>query len=390
MKTSKLIAIATIAAIPMATKADTYTDAYGQTWTYTVGEDGKSVTLTDVADRTISYDADNIPWTFFNGGIWYTVTSVDAEAVGSSSSSWTALHGELSIPASVTNIGASAFRGCSGLSGVKFAEGVRTIGNDAFASAVNATGGAGSLIIPASVDTLGLDFMNWGGLYVNAVWFKGKATATSGGQEYSSISPYRAIYCSPCPLKTILFGPNTMLSYSSSAFLHNNANGCTVFLPENGKHASKWSFGGTNTKLVKYGKGQELDLDIDEAAGKITATVATTNALLAVLNSAANFKTYFNLGTKISVTNTLDLTDVTITSAMGAGVTFDSLMFSVKTQAQLDTVLAAVPAEAPLAIDPEGATENLMVSTAGRKIYVMLPQNGTYKVREGGLVIIVK
>ena len=383
--------LAALAAVAMTVNADQYTDDYGQTWTYTVGEDGKSVTLTGVADKTLSYDAANIPWTFLKDGTWYTITSIGPEATGSQAiqtSRWTTLYGELSIPASVTNIGDSAFIGCSGLSGVKFAEGVRTIGQKAFSSSVNATGVSGALVIPASVDTLALDFMYYGGLAVKAAWFKGKPTATSGVQQYSEISPYRTILYTPCTGMTVLFGPNTKLSYSSSTFFHSSAKGCTVYLPDNGQHASKWNFGGTNTKLFMYGAGKELDLDIDEAAGKITATVATTNALSAVLNSAANFKTYFGLNTRIEVTNALDIAAGTITAAQLQYATFNSLMLAAKTQAQLDSILGVVPASVPVSIDPTGATENMKVSTSdGRKVYVLLPEDGTYKLRPDGFII---
>ena len=101
-------------------------------------------------------------------------------------------------------------------------------------------------------------------------------------------------------------------------------------------------------------------------------------------------KNVFGMDMRINVTNAIEIAAGSVSAKDLAGVTFDSLTFSVKTQAQLDTVLAAVPAETPLAIDPEGATENLMVSTENRKIYVMLPKNGTYKVRVGGLMIIVR
>jgi hypothetical protein len=96
------------------------------------------------------------------------------------------------------------------------------------------------------------------------------------------------------------------------------------------------------------------------------------------------------MDTRINVTNALEIAAGSITAADLAGVTFTSLIFAVKTQAQLNTVLAAVPAETPLAIDPEGATENLkIINTVDRKVYVMLPKNGSYKVREDGLVIVV-
>ena len=73
-------AVAASAIIPMAANADEYTDSYGQTWSYTVGDDGKSVTLTGVSDKTLSYDAANVPWTFLKDGTWYTITNVAANA----------------------------------------------------------------------------------------------------------------------------------------------------------------------------------------------------------------------------------------------------------------------------------------------------------------------
>ena len=381
-------AVAASAIIPMAANADEYTDSYGQTWSYTVGDDGKSVTLTGVSDKTLSYDAANVPWTFLKDGTWYTVTAIGNEAFSSESSQWTALYGELSIPGTVKTIGDSAFRQCSGLSGVKFAEGLQTIGGDVFRNAVKASGGSGSLVIPASVDKIGASFLLYGGTVVKAAWFKGKPTVSSGVQTYSEVDPAFGIYCSPCVLQTILFGPNTKFAWSKYDFLYGSANGCTVFFPDNGQHASRWSFGGTNTKVIWYGANQDLDLDIDEAAGKITATVKTTDALSAVLNSAANFKTYFGLDTRIEVVNALDIAAGTITAAQLQYATFNSLMLAVKTQDQLNSILGVVPASVPVSIDPTGATQNLSVSTAdGRKVYVLLPENGTYKLRPDGLII---
>ena len=64
------------------------------------------------------------------------------------------------------------------------------------------------------------------------------------------------------------------------------------------------------------------------------------------------------------------------------------LMLAAKTQEQLDSILGIVPASVPVSIDPTGATQNLTVSTSdGRKVYVLLPENGTYKLRPDGLII---
>lgn len=369
--------------------ADTYTDRFGQTWTYTVGEDGKSVTLTGVGDKALAYDAANFPWTFQKDGTWYTITEVDTEAC----KSWGELNGVLSVPGTVVSLKASAFAGCAKLSEVKIAEGIITLGQKVFSSAVNADGGSGVVVIPSSVDELGLDFMYYGGLYTKAAWFKGKPTVSSGEQTYSSISPYRAIYCSASNLriKTILFGRNTKLSYSNTTFLHSSANGCIVFLPDHKLHAGKWSIGGTNTKVFRYGPGKDLDLDIDEANSRIIATCATLDALKAVLDSAANFKNCFGLNTRIEVTQPLDIPDGTITADHMKYATFNSLMFAVKTQAQLDSILSVVPATVPVSIDPTNATEHLTVSTTdGRKVHVLLPESKTYRLSPRGIVISVR
>ena len=47
-------------------------------------------------------------------------------------------------------------------------------------------------------------------------------------------------------------------------------------------------------------------------------------------------------------------------------------MFKVKTQAQLESILAAVPASVPLAIDPSDITENLTVPAVGAVLGVPL------------------
>ena len=286
------------------------------------------------------------------------------------------------------NNGDGAFFGCSGLTGLLISEGVETIGNGAFRNAVNATGGSGSLIIPSSVQSLGHDFLLYGGEPFVAVWIKGFPTVSSGAQSYAQISPYRMIYYVSGSLKTILIGPNTERLYSNVTMLYKTMTGVTVYLPANGKWDSNAAIGGKDTKVFKYGEGKDLNLDIDESAGKITATVKTTEALSAVLDSAANFKTYFGLDTRIEVVDALDIAAGTITAAQLQYATFNSLMLAVKTQDQLNSILGVVPASVPVSIDPTGATQNLSVSTAdGRKVYVLLPENGTYKLRPDGLII---
>ena len=139
--------------------------------------------------------------------------------------------------------------------------------------------------------------------------------------------------------------------------------GVQVFVPANGYWTGLVT-GGTNNKLWYYGPTNEFDLDVNDTDMTATFTPTTVNALTNALSWASPFKTHFNLDTHISVTNALDLTGVTITPAMASGVTFDRLVLSVKTQAQLDGILDAFPAATVMAIDPTGLTEKLTVPVA--------------------------
>ena len=301
------------AAIACCTYADTYTDGYGQTYTYTVGSDGTSVTLTGISDTALAFEAANFPWTFTKGGTTYTVTNVAASAC----KGWSAMTGTLSIPGTVKSIGGTlfgktttgdcdgGFSGCSGLNGLTIADGVEVFGNGAFAGAVNASVETGALIVPASVKSLGHDFMYYGGVHLKAVWVKGFPTVSSGTQTYADISPYRMIFCSPGDVRTILIGKNTSRLYSNKTLLHENTRGCRVYLPANGKWDANAAIGGTDTVVFKYGPGKELDINIDETTMTLTATPATEHALTNVIASAANFKQYFGLDTVISITNNI-------------------------------------------------------------------------------------
>ena len=119
-------------------------------------------------------------------------------------------------------------------------------------------------------------------------------------------------------------------------------------------------------------------------------TPTTVNALTNALAWAPQFKTHFNLDAHISVTNTLDLTDVTITEDMTSGVTFDRLVFSAKKQTQLDAILGAFPASAQIAIDPTGLTENMVIPNDYPNVFVKTVPGVTIKRTAKGFMIIIK
>ena len=391
----KLLVMIGAAAVACSVLADTYTDSYGQTWTYAVGSDGTSVTLTGISNTALAFDAANFPWTFTKGGTTYTVTNVAASAC----KGWSAMTGTLSIPGTVKSIGGTlfgktttgdcdgGFSGCSGLNGLTIADGVEVFGNGAFAGAVNASVETGALIVPASVKSLGHDFMYYGGVHLKAVWVKGFPTVSSGTQTYADISPYRMIFCSPGDVRTILIGKNTSRLYSNKTLLHENTRGCRVYLPANGKWDANAAIGGTDTVTFKYGPGKELDITIDESTMTLTATPATEHALTNVLASAVNFKQYFGLDTVISITNNI-AASVEITEEMLNDVKLNVptwyITFAVKTQAQLDRVLATVTG--PIVADITGAKEEI-TPPVGRRVAILAPGGVTFNCKKRGLII---
>ena len=86
----------------------------------------------------------------------------------------------------------------------------------------------------------------------------------------------------------------------------------------------------------------------------------------------------------------LDAAGVTITDDMVSGVTFDRLIFSAKTQTQLDAILGAFPATTPISIDPTGLTENMTIPNDYPNVFVKTVPGVTIKRTASGLMIIVK
>lgn len=170
--------------------------------------------------------------------------------------------------------------------------------------------------------------------------------------------------------------------------------GCKVFYPANGKWNSVL-FGGTNTDAIQYGTGKDITaISVDQSANTISFTPATETGLVKSLQAAPLFKDAFGWDTKINIVNTIEVTGTSLTKALfdAASATFDSLRFAVKTQAQLDTVLAAAPESVTLVIDPTDATETLTVplEETTRTVYMLLPPGASYERKKSGLIIIFK
>ena len=384
---------------------------------------------------SVSVYAENIPWEFDYDGVHYTVTKVADGAFYNN----TKLTGIITIPPAVTELRDHAFQGCGGLTGLRGGDSVTLWGTSAFNACANMKGAypdltaatsfgefafckapltgtlklgnslttiarlafdvcrfTGSAIIPSSVTAIGetsSSSYDYGTFRSNpnltAIWVKGKAAAAS--QTYTTVG-CNAFAKSNTSLKMILMGKNTKgvnrgLT-GNKAMLYGD-NGVQVFVPDNGF----WNglvAGGSNNKIWYYGPTNEFDLVVDDNMKRATFTPTTVNALTNALAWASSFKEHFDLDPRISVTNTLDLTDVTITSAMTSGVTFDRLMFSAKTQAQLRGILDTFPATTPISIDPTGLTENMVIPDDYSNVYVNTVPGVTIKRTINGLVIIVK
>ncbi len=403
--------------------ADTYgPDASGQTWTYTVN--GDAVTLTGVGDKTITVDAANIPWVIDGK----PVTTVGSQAFRY----WANLTGTLAIPDSVTKIELAAFSDCTGLTGIACWGGITTWGDWAFRGCKNmigafpdlsntvALGGymlgdvpltgtlklnpeltlvprlafdncafGGTAVVPASVETVGHNSAYGtfcGNPNLEAVWVKGKATGTTTVWVYNFAGSCKS-------LEMVLMGKNTNGGRIGVNTTLPSTSGVEWFAPAN----ATWdalttsTIGGTGNKVWKYGPDEDFDLEIDDVAMTATITPKTADALVNALAWAPKFKRLFNLDTVISITGSITVPEGAITAEMLQCVKLDSpswfMTFAVKTQAQLDAVLAAV--DGSVVIDITGSKEEITVPE-GRSVAVLVPGGAAFNYRRRGLIIVFK
>ena len=420
--------LAAILTIPTAANADTVT-TNGVTWTYTVNDASKkTVTLgggttsTTAIPTDASVDAADIPWKFIDetSGDTYTVTEIAANAFNSCSK----LTGTLAFPSSVTKIGNSAFYKCKGLTGLKLGVNIAIIGEHAFSICPNMAGDISDLTSVTwfgqyafdAKDGSAHDSRLYGNVRFNpslpklpaclfryvpitGVTLPSSLNSADGGAFQNTridslwikggVNVDVRWFALRAPVGIVLAGPDTKCNNPTGNSFLGEETECKLFIPATGNWLKLDTNSSPGVDVIYYGPDRNLDIAIDEPKNVLNATVADGAMLVKMLEAAPLFRQYFGLDTRISVTNAIDLADVTITDDMVKGATFDRLMFSVQTQAQLNGVLDAFPASTPFAIDPTGLTESMIVPE-GRKVFVLTGEGYEVRKYQKGFIVIVK
>ena len=373
-------------------------------------EDKSITNPTKAIDPSLSIDAADIPWKVTIEDKEYTVTKIGRYAFNGCAN----LTGTLTIPNEVTRVGRGAF-GNSGLENIATLGGVVTLDGFAFQNTGSAaypfpdlsnvtsytlTGsGVGTnhafdkarysgvaYLYPGENTVPGrCSFLDCSNLV--GVCCMGPATVESGTQTYTTIGRYRS-FENATSLKIIFAGPNTKAGANtvSSTTYHwlEGVAGCKVVIPDNGYWASPDV--GSGNEAIYYGGSTGLGIDADNDAKKVVISAADASALEKALELAPLFNEVFGWEVRIDVPSGIDMSGGAVDGGLFAANKLPAV-FAVKTQAQLEKVLAAVPPTSLLAIDPTGATESLTMPQ-DRAVWVYLAGNGQYR-KIKGLVIML-
>ena len=345
-------AIAAGAAIPMAANAawseDTYTTiTNGVTWTYVVDEEAGKIML---GKGTGSHGAKMVSTS--TAGVLYIPTTL--------------AHGGTTY--NVTDYAYGGLSSCASLKGVVFPE-------TTFAQIANGA---------ALFQSMGA---------CKAIWWKGPNTVASGTQPVSKVGGGTQLFRYDHSLKAVVLGPNVTYGYVAGTdypLFKDTQCDVSLFIPK-----ARWTAMTDNRitnsttkgecKIIRYGPGEDIDVSID---GKFTVT--TAERLDDVLSVANDLHDYCGMNPRIAVTNTIEFTDGLITADRMRFATFSSLMFSAKTQTQLNAILAAVPSSVPVSIDPTGLTENMTIPDDYPNVFVKTVPGVTIKRTTKGFMLVVK
>ncbi len=440
-----LTAFATCLAAAADDTVYTYTDGNNVEWKYTIVSGtnvrlGQSTELTGnivnqnvkaIADD-VTVDASTIPWTFTNNGTDYTVTEIAAAAFATRAN----LVGTLRFPETVKVVGERAFQKCNGLTALTSLGGVTNLNSYAFnecdnlggffpdIARVSVFGGGpfqyagrnggmtgtvrlnknatavstrmfagtyltGTILIPSNVTSIRDLAFNEAKLLKGA-WIAGLPYVSSGTQPQTGVYLTNVFRYNNANELTV-FGPNTRPTNDSTLTgqwqnFGKDVNG-VVLLPSNGKWDG-FTLNSPNATVDFY----DFAMELDEDRGLVKIKATTEDQLYQALKYAPKFKSVFGFDTKITTPSAVTFASGKITRELvdAANATFDALKFSVKTQTELNALLAAIPATEAIAIDTDGATEDMALDTLDREVYVRLPYGWKYQFKRNGLIILFR
>lgn len=280
---------------------------------------------------------------------------------------------------------------------------VTSVANRAFPR--NRAGSLFNAIFPLDVDiALGRNIFNFS--TISNILFKGISTVAVGAsQTYSTVTMpdlYRESETADLSqsvvqgcdrVKSIVVGPNVKVDdVSKLENLFPAVTDAVLLVPRNSGNMT-WNgsdavdLGGTGNAVAYYGPAEAFDMQMHDTY--VTFVPNTANGLSDALGWAQTFKTAFDIDSRINITNRVAMT-AAVTESMLQSVTFDSppwyITFAVRTQAQMDNVLAAVQVDVPVIIDIEGATERIVVPE-NREVAILAKGGGTFIRDRRGVVI---
>ena len=193
-------------------------EGYCDPLTYSINPDGVSVTVTGHVDSTNATGELIIPEVKSIDGVIYTVTEIGLSAFNGC----TGLTGSLTLPRSVTTIGDRAFYGCTGFTGtLTIPNSVTTIGQWAFSGC---SGFNGTLTIPSSVTSIGAGTFNQCTGFTGTLTIPNSVT-TIGQWAFSSCSGFNGTLTIPASVTTI--GRYAFSSCSGFTQVNYNAANCS-------------------------------------------------------------------------------------------------------------------------------------------------------------------
>ena len=248
------------------------------------------------------------------------------------------------------------------------------IGNRSF----YATSNMSTIVLPlyASTTKIGPCAFWTCGKLANVV-LKGPATVTpSETQNYNTLTLGYSSYFGECKaVKRVLVGPNIKLNNTTSRnnFKITQSSNTVCLLPSTSANTT-WvgvDLGGTDQMVLYYG--------LSDDKKSISYSTADAAELIAFLDFAPLVKEYLGLDTRLSITNSVTMTEEQTTTLSACG--FDTLAhvkFEAKDATQYANTIAAVPGAATLIADPAKLRGATLAVPSGRNVIVPIPNGGKY------------